>query len=273
MLFIYNNIFDKKIKHLKYNEIIKILTGDNMAAWERLYDEEILNKSKDVKFKNVKKEKDSIIAQIADTDYEITTNIIFKSPYNTVCDCDMKTKCEHDAALHHYIDNHPELLSTVKDAREIIEDIDGEDLKKFILEEIEQNIALNNKFLLRFDENDTIDKDKYRQKLSKAIRTGEGHDFYLHQLYDIGKMEKALTKFMQKDLKTVLEADEYEFACELLCKIADVLDDELETSDDSWYNLTTIYSEIACPLIESIYLTSDDVEELELKTEDLIKYL
>ena len=233
-----------------------------MSVWERLYDEETLNKAKTVKFNNLKIKHDTITAQIAGTKYEITSRLVYKSPYDTKCSCDKQVRCEHDAALHYHIDNHPEILNANKDCSKIMENVDADELKEFVLEELKRNITLNHEFIVRFESKTAIDKEKYYQSLAKAIRSGEGHDFYLHQLYDIGKMEKALTHFMKHDIDEILESGEYSFACEILCKIADVLDDELETIDDSWYNLTKTFSEIACPLLESIFLDFDEIEEL-----------
>ena len=248
--------------------------GDSMSVWERLFDVETLIKAKNnVKIKNVQRKRNEIIAETDNPNYKLNATVKYNSPYNITCTCEKKDCCEHEAALRYYIDEHPSLLKKTEDVVKIANKLKKKELKEFLLKEIEQNTLLANNFLKEFDDKQSIDKEQYSSKLTSILRLGEGPDFYLHHIYDFDRLENKLFKFLKKDLNDILNAEEYGFACELLCKIADVLNDELSINQESWYNLTEKYSEYAFALIQSLYLSKEEINELEMKTYRISKYL
>ena len=148
-----------------------------------------------------------------------------------------------------------------------------EKLKEFLLAEFMQNTHLTNNFLKEFGHSESVDKKAYESKLKKILRKGEGADFYLHHIYEYDRLEKQLIIFLKKDINDLLSNKQYELGCDLLCEIADVLDDELSTNQESWYNLVKEYLKYANPLIESIYLTKEYVFKLEQKTNQITKHI
>ena len=251
-----------------------INSGDEMSVWERFFDAETLKKAKnEVRIKNVQRTAKQILAQTAETNYKLKAPIKYNSPYHPTCSCEKKSGCEHEAALRYYIDEHPELLQKTEDIKKIVNTLDKKSLKEFLIKELEQNTILSINFLKDFDNKKEVDKEKYHSKLSSILKKGEGPDFFLHHIYDFERLEVKLKRFMTQDINQLLKNGEYELGWELLCTIADVLNDELSINQDAWYNLTEIYSDYANPLLESLYLTKEQINTLETKTLKITKFL
>ena len=245
-----------------------------MSVWERFYDTETLYKARNkVKIENVIRKRNNIQVKISNSNYTINVPIKYNSPYNVECSCDKKSGCEHEAAFRYYLDEHPELLIESVELNNILKDIGSERLKEFLLNEFKQNTLLTNNFLKEFGYNKSVDKKAYKIKLKKILRKGEGADFYLHHIYEYDRLENELVKFLNKDIDELLLYKQYELGCELLCEIADALNDDLSTNQQSWYNLVKEYLKFANPLIESIYLTKEEILKLEQKTNIISKHI
>ena len=106
-------------------------------------------------------------------------------------------------------------------------------MKDFLKKEFETNHDLKDKFLKRFS-NNFIDKNYYTDKLDNIFRKGEGRDFEHHGIHDLDLMENELYDFIFTDITDVLSAAEHDFACDLLIRIATLLNDEIVSTYDSW---------------------------------------
>ena len=245
-----------------------------MSVWERFYDTETLFKARnEVKIKKITRKRNNIQVEISGSDYKLNVPIRYNSPYNIECNCKKKDGCEHEAAFRYYLDEHPELLKDSSQLINIINDMEPDKLKEFLLKEIERNTLLTNNLIKEFSYKKSVDEKTYKSKLKKILRRGEGPDFYLHHIYEYDRLEDKLIKYLNKDIDELLNNEEYELACELLCQIADVLNDDLSTNQKSWYNLVQEYSKYANPLIESLYLTENEILKLEQKTKRITKHI
>lgn len=237
-----------------------------MKAWELMYKEEDLKEAK-MNFNDVKIiENDGveIIGKIEN--FKVTTYIQFNSPSLASCNCPQKTPCKHEAILIYYLENHPELFLTELNFEEIFNLTSDDDLKKFLLNELKKNSDLKNKFLKEFKTKSPINKRYYKNKLKEVFKSGEGKDYQYHEIYDLDLMESDLNDFLTKDISDILIAGEHDFACDLLCEIGDLLDDELMSSYDSWYELADSFMQNVFILSTSIYLDSEKMNELNFKT-------
>ena len=245
-----------------------------MSVWERFYDAETLYKARnEVKIEDVIRKRNHIQVKISNSNYTINVPIRYNSPYNIKCSCDKKNGCEHEAAFRYYLDEHPELLIESVELNSILKDINTDMLKEFLLNEFKQNTLLTNNFLKEFSNNKSVDKKTYKNKLKKILRKGEGADFYLHHIYEYDRLEDELIKFLNRDIDELLQDKQYKLGCELLCEIADTLNDDLSTNQEAWFNLVKEYLKFANPLIESIYLTKEEVLKLEQKTKIITKHI
>lgn len=75
------------------------------------------------------------------------------------CNCPQKSPCKHEASLFYYFEKHTDLFSKESGVNEIIETIDEKQLKTFLLNELESNDDLKNKFLDEFQSKSLIDKE------------------------------------------------------------------------------------------------------------------
>ena len=225
-----------------------------MKAWEMMYDKDVLAEamklSEDVKI--AENDGVQIIAEIES--FKVTTYIQYNSPTHASCNCPKKGSCKHEAALIYYLINHLEIYVQEMDLNEMVKLADENLLKKFLLTELESDKE-------QFQDS-PIDKKHYENKLSKVFRTGKGRDFKHHGIYDLDLMEDSLEDFLFHDIPEVLSAGEYDFACHLMCMIADVLNDEVASTYDSWDNLVDRFYENVHVLSTSIYLDYDKFKDL-----------
>ena len=232
-----------------------------MKAWEKMYDEDVLaqamNIAEDVKI--VENDGVQIIAEIES--FKVTTYIQYNGPTHASCNCPKKGSCKHEAALIYYLINHPEIYVQEMDLNEVMELVDEKSVKEFLLNEMESNEELKKRFLNEFQDS-PIDKKHYEDKLTKVFKTGKGRDFKHHGIYDLDLMEDSLEDFLFHDIPEVLSAGEYDFACHLMCMIADVLNDEVASTYDSWDNLVDRFYENVHVLSTSIYLDYDKFKDL-----------
>lgn len=243
-----------------------------MKAWQTLYDSDDLDKAIELSQKVSIKSNDGvqIIAQVED--YLVETYMEFKSPSYPSCNCPSTYPCRHEAALVYYIKNH--LENFVEDAgfEEVFGLVSPDDLRDFLKEEFETNPDLEDKFLKRFS-NNYIDRDYYTDKLDSVFRRGEGRDFKYHEFHDLDLMEDELYDFISEDIPDILNSCEHDFACDLLIRIARLLNDEVISAYDSWYNLVDCFMEQVNALSFSIYLDSEKLDELNANIGHIISAL
>ena len=75
-------------------------------------------------------------------------------------------------------------------------------------------------------------------------------------------IENSLEDFLIYDISDILSAGEYDLACRLLSRIADVLNDEVASTYDSWDNLVDEFFEQVDVLSASIHLDADRMNDL-----------
>ena len=232
-----------------------------MKAWQKQYSTEELDEalkiSGDVKIKSIYDEQ--IIAGVGD--FEVETVIEYGSPSYLSCTCPSRMPCRHEAALVYYIINHPELCSKEQDFDEIFNMVCEDDLKNFLKEEFKANNDLKNRFIKRFSSN-SVNRDFYSDKLSDIFKRSEGRDFEYHGFYDLDLMEDGLYEFISSDIPDILASGEHDFACDLMIRIAKILNDEVISTHDSWYDLADCFMEQVYALSFSIYLDSLKLDEL-----------
>lgn len=150
-----------------------------MKAWEKLYKSEDLDEAIVLVQKVSVKSNDGfqIIAQV--DDYEVETFIEYGSPTYPSCNCTSRYPCRHEAAFTYYLKSHPELYLKGPDFDEVFNMVSEDNLRDFLLAELEQNPSLKDRFLKKFADN-TIDKDYYTSKLNNVFKKGEGRDFRYH---------------------------------------------------------------------------------------------
>lgn len=235
-----------------------------MKAWEKPYDVDVLEEAINL-VDNVEIIQSDGVEFIAEIEsFEVKTYIQYNSPTYTFCNCPKNGYCKHEASLIYYLINHPELYLMELDFNEQLNQVSENNLKKFLLKELESNDELKKKFMNEF-QNNIIDKDYYRNKLSDVFKSGEGKDFEYHGIYDLDLMGNSLYDFIFEDISNILSAGEYEFACELLIRIADLLNDEMMSTYNSWYDLVDRFMEHVHVLSTSIYLDSQKMDELYSK--------
>lgn len=75
-------------------------------------------------------------------------------------------------------------------------------------------------------------------------------------------MDDELYDFIAEDIDAILTLGEYDFACDLMIKIAKLLNDEIMASYDSWYNIVDIFLEKVNAFSFCIYLDLQKLDEL-----------
>ena len=242
-----------------------------MQAWEKLYKKEVLNQAieleKDVSIKS--NDGVQIIAQVGD--YEVETYLEYGTPLYPSCSCPEVYPCKHEAAVTYHIINHPEIYQKNPDFEEIFNLVNSDDLKNFLLGELKSNPDLKDKFLKRFSDNH-LNKQYYRDKLDKIFKKGEGRDFEYHGFYDLDLMKDELYDFIIEDIYNILSTD-HNFACELMIRIAELLNDEVISTRGSWYDLADRFMEQVNVLLFSIYLDAEKLDELNANTDHIINLL
>ena len=232
-----------------------------VKAWQKQYSTEELDEAlklvEDVEIKNMCDEQ--IIALVGD--FEVETIIEYGTPSFLSCTCPSREPCRHEAALVYYIINHPELCSQKEDFEELFTLVCEEDLKNFLKEEFKINKDLKERFIRRFSSS-PISRDFYSDKLSDIFKRGEGRDFEYHGFHDLDLMEDELYEFISSDIHDILASGEHDFACELLIRIAKILNDEVISTYDSWYDLADCFMEQVHALSFSIYLDAMKLDEV-----------
>ena len=79
--------------------------------------------------------------------------------------------------------------------------------------------------------------------------------------------------FISDDIGIVLGTHDHDFACDLLIRIAKLLNDEVISGCDSWYDLAEIFMERAGLLDFSIYLEADKLDKLHANMDHIMSIL
>ena len=86
-------------------------------------------------------------------------------------------------------------------------------------------------------------------------------------------MENELYDFIFTDITDVLSAAEHDFACDLLIRIATLLNDEIVSTYDSWYDLADRFMDSVSALSFSIYLDSERLDALYANMDHIMSCL
>lgn len=237
-----------------------------MKAWELMYSQDILNEARDLAddVKIVKNDGVEIVGEI--DEFEVSTFIEYNSPSHVSCSCPLWSPCKHEAGFIYYLEKHPELCISKSNLNDLIDSVNSDDLKKFLLDEMNNNGEFKKKFLNVFYESPSVDKTAYKKRLSGIFKKGEGRDFEYHGFYELKLMESDLNDFLTEDINYLLTVGEFDFACDLLIKIGGLLDDELMSCQDAWYDLSDIFMHYVHSLSNSIHLDGDKMNKLYSKT-------
>ncbi len=243
-----------------------------MKAWELMYDDEDLNEGHKLagNVEIVENDGVEIIAKIETC--TVKTYIQYNSPTYASCSCCKKTSCKHEPALIYYLENHPELFMDEMKLEEILNIVSEENLKEFQLKELKTHAELKSKFMKEF-ETRSIDKKHYEDKLSRILNRGKDKYFDDHGIYDLDSMAPYLYSFLMEDIDKILSAGEHNFACCLLCRIGKVLNDEIVSTADSWYDLAELFMEKVDILSTSIHLDANRMNKLYSNTGHIIAVL
>ena len=253
-------------------QYLTIKCGDKLKAWEKLYEPEVLEEAINLadSVKIISNDGVEIIAEVEN--HKVKTYIQYNSPSYLSCSCSSRLSCKHEAALVYYLKNHGELYLKNPDFDEVFDLVSQNDLRDFLLNEFKNNHDLKNRFFERFS-NSLIDKKFYSDKLDDVFKRGEGKDFKHHGFYDLDMMEDSLYDFIFHDISDILSAGEVDFACDLLIRIAVLLNDEVISTYDSWYDLADRFMEQVNVLMFSIYLDGEKLDALYTNMDHIMNCL
>lgn len=238
-----------------------------MDGWQYNIDEKTLNEALELEIVEIENNGEEITARF-DDNAEIMTPLLYGSPSQPFCSCNSGYYfCKHYACLMFYVERHPEILKSDEDVDDILCFVNEKNLKEFLKKELEENPGLKKRFLDEFSKKSKIDRNYYSKKLRKIFNQGKDQYFEYHEMYDLNSMESGLHEFLAEDIDNILKAGEYEFACEALLKIGKVLNDEIASTSDSWYDLAYEYVECLDILSQTIHLSKSQVMELYSNTD------
>ena len=235
-----------------------------MKAWEKLYKSEDLDEAINLAEKVSIKSNDGVLIIAQVDNHKVETFIEYASPSYSSCDCPSRYPCIHEAALTYYLKSHPEIYLESPDFDDILSMASPDDLRDFLLNEFETNPDFKDK---------PVDKDFYNAKLNSIFKKAEGRDFRYHGFHDLDLMENELYDFISDDIGIVLGTHDHDFACDLLIRIAKLLNDEVISGCDSWYDLAEIFMERAGLLDFSIYLEADNLDKLHANMDHIMSIL
>ena len=205
----------------------------NMYNWKYQFNQKDLKKAQDLTLVNVERKDDTITADIKDSEFKIEVQIKYNSPYYILCNCNQKWSCHHEAAFWYYVEEHPELFKTPQK---------------------------------------DIDEDYYYNELYRITDSGKGQDYQYHEILDFDRMAGSLSRFIAEDIENLLNDGGYKLACELLCRVSDLLSDEYAVDSDMWYDVAEAFCQCAYPLTESIHIDDDLAGKLDGKISDVTQY-
>ena len=232
-----------------------------MKAWKTRYSKEKLERGM-ILSQNLKVKQFDGVEIICEVDtFEVRAYLYFQTPTLMSCTCPKKYRCEHQAALIFYTQTHPELMKT--DDEFNLNLIDKDKLIKFIEKELKENPDFERRFFEEFSKAPEISKKRYFARFDEILEYGRDGNYRLAGVYNTDTMEYALISFMDNEIAELLNIGEHDSACELLAAIAKILNDELASTQDSWYNLADKFINYENILCDSIIVSAEQLNKLE----------
>lgn len=229
-----------------------------MKAWKTRYSKEELEKGR-ILSENLKVKQFDGVEIICEVDgFEVKAYLYFQTPTLLSCSCLKKYWCEHQAALIFFTQTHPELMK--KEDEFNLNLIDKEELINFIEKELKENPDFERRFFEEFSKNPEISKKRYFARFDEILEYGRDENY---GVYDIDLIAPSLHSFMDNEIAELLNIGEHDSACKLLTGIAKILNDELASTYDSWYNLADSFINYENILCDSIIVSERQLDELE----------
>ncbi len=231
-----------------------------MNSWKRLFGKSTLSKADNFKGKITDVEHtNSSIKAIVKTNREFNVEATIEEGvlFDVNCSCSAKSHCVHEAVFLKFMDEYPEILedqSKIYDEKKSVLNVDCDDmldtvsstkLKSFIKKQFKQNPKFKYDFIKHFKDKSLIDRNLYEKKLKRIFSNAKGQGFSYCGWYDMDMLAKPLKQFMRSDIKKLIDAHEYQFACELLNRIMDTLEDEIYLTERSFDNAVYYYQDYA----------------------------
>ncbi|MBR0472836.1 MAG: hypothetical protein IJI98_09100 [Methanosphaera sp.] len=236
-----------------------------MITWKHLFNQKILEKSKNYKGKisEIKHTPSTITAQLK-TNREFKVELVIEENqlFDLNCTCSSKTHCIHQAVFLRFIEEFPEILEDHqkyykpqesvlnKDCEQMLKQVSITRLNTFIKKELKLNPQFKYDFIKYFQNKSLIDEKLYEKNLNTIFYNAKGQGFSYHGYYEMGSLSKPLKKYMRTDIKKLIEAKEYKLACKLLNNIMEKLDDEIYIDDRRFYDIVYYYQDYADILLE-----------------------
>lgn len=176
------------------------------------------------------------------------------------CSCPYDDNCKHLAAVLYYMDNHPELFSKDNDIRNLVCDASLNDLQEFLIQELENDKDLLNRFKV-FADSET-DENFYVKKLNKSFSKPVN-----------------VIRFSEEDIPLLIKSNQFDLVLKLSKSIVDYLEEIYNYDYDAFYtilnNLDTImiilfnkgYEKPVLDFLADIILTNDNIEILDMLTD------
>lgn len=150
--------------------------------------------------------------------YNVMINFKDRKIDSMYCDCPYfqgYDYCKHLAATLYYIEDHPELLKASEDVSDLIFESTPEELKLFLIDEIQYSPDLANKF-----------------KLFK--NNGADDDFYINKLKASLTNSFEILKFIDTDIQDLIGYNEFTLMFKLFKILIDHINNELEYGEFSF---------------------------------------
>jgi len=176
------------------------------------------------------------------------------------CSCPYDDNCKHLAAVLYYVDDHQELFSKDNDIRNLVCDSSVNDLQEFLIEELENDNDLLNRFKI-FTDSD-IDDDFYTKKLMNSFSKPVN-----------------VMRFIEEDIPVLIKSRQFDLVLKLSKSIVDYLEEISNYDYDAFYiiinKLDTImislfnrgYKKPVLDFLADIILTNDNIEILDMLTD------
>ena len=188
------------------------------------------------------------------------------------CTCGKKGNCKHQAAVLRYIEEN-NLIEKENDFLNLIETVDVNLLKEYLIEVLNENQSLKEEFIRKFKKEPKIDPIPYFDQLKRIVEKSKGKDYNDFGYYDIDVLAEEIHDFLCDEIFELMGIHQYEVVFELLDWIADVLNDEMYTDNNNWYYACDEYLQIAYALEDTYILSNDQLDRLESNTSFMRKYM
>ncbi|MDO5826512.1 MAG: hypothetical protein BZ137_00295 [Methanosphaera sp. rholeuAM130] len=181
-----------------------------MFSWSYLFSDNALNRGKAYydRVHDVKRVGNKIFAFVeGSSSYSVCITLKNDSVKSVECNCFNDSKCKHEVALLHYIEEHEYLLSDNRDDK-IVNDIysmDKDCLQRVLIRLLEDN-EYNDRITDIINE-EKSDKEKIFNKL-KSIMANMDYDDYM--------IISPIMEFIDYDINILIENGDYDCATSLL---------------------------------------------------------